>query len=69
MGTGLLGSKDMRETLFQWCGTSALLHPLQPPIIMINLFELFSIVVMVLVEVVLVVGFVDWAVVVDVAER
>ena len=63
----MLGSKDMRETLFQWCGPSA--QPLQPPIIMINLFELFSMVVVVNVEVVLVVGSVDWAVVVDVAER
>ena len=67
VGTGLLVSKDMRETLFQWCGPSSA-QPLQPPTIMINLFELFSVVVVVNVEVVLVVGFEDWAVV-DIAER
>ena len=60
MGTGLLGSKDMRETLFQWFGFGS--QALQLPIIMINLFEL------VLVEVMLVVGFKD-GVVDDVAER
>ena len=64
VGTGLLGSKDMRETLFPWFGFGS--QELQPPMIMINLFEL--VVVVVLVEVVLVVGFED-GVVYDVAER